>query len=210
MENLKKVYVVHYSKFKDRYNYLSNKLSELGLTDRTTWVTEIPDPSPLKCLNPHFPLKIIEVSYSHEKILKDIVTNNHEYSLILEDDVLLELIHGYDVSTFVTKCLSEMKDKNIELSWPGVIPDPHHLIRFDPEDILYHQEGNGSRCCHAYIVTSIAAQKILDHFHYFKPVDHMYNDAISLSGLKSYYSKFGFEQGTIVGKYASGLRHLGI
>lgn len=210
MKDLTKVYVVHYSKFKDRYDYLSEKLNQLGLSDKTTWVTEEKDPSFLQKLNPNFPLKIIEVAYSHEKILKEVVIKNYEYTLILEDDVLLELINEYDVSTFLQKCISEMKEKNIELCWPGRIPDPDHPTVFDPNNILYYKKGNGSRCCHAYIVTPASASKILKHFHYYKPVDHMYNDAIEFSGLKSYYSKFGFEQGTITHKYASGLRHLGV
>lgn len=210
MSLLNQIYVVHYSKFIDRYDYLSNRLKDLNLSHITKWVTELKDPSFLENISPQIPLKIKEVSFSHEICLKDIILNKHDYALILEDDVLLELINDYDVNTFLNQCVTEMKNKKIDLSWPGIIPDPNHPVRFEPTDILYYQEGNSSRCCHGYIITPTGARFILNYFHYDLPVDHMYNEAIFNSGLKSYYAKFGFNQGTITGEYASGLRHLGV
>ena len=202
---INQIFIIHHPSLKERKEYLDSKFKHYN-TQNIFWESNIYTQNDFNLLNSSLDFKSTDVSFRHQQCLKNIILNNYEYSLILEDDVILELLNNLDINVFLDKCVEEMKQKNSVLCFNGITDGIGLPSTFDLNDLIYHESGFTTRCCHSYIVANAAAKVLNTDFNYQKPVDHMYNDIIIKNNIKSYYTKFGFEQGTVVGRYKSVIR----
>lgn len=202
---INQIFIIHHPSLKERKEYLNSKFKHYNIQN-IFWESNIYQQKDFDLLNSSLDFKSTDVSFRHQQCLKNIILNNYEYSLILEDDVILELLNNLDINIFLDKCVKEMKQKNSVLCFNGITDGIGLPSTFDLNDLIYHEPGFTTRCCHSYIVSNVAAKILNTDFNYQKPVDHMYNDVIIKNNIKSYYTKFGFEQGTIVGRYKSVIR----
>jgi hypothetical protein len=207
MKDVFKIYVLHHPSLAERKKYLLSKFEEY-LLDNIVWVDEIYPQDFLKNKIAHSKMdsKSTEVSYRHYICLENIFNGEQEYGIIFEDDVILELINKFNVKDFLTMCVKKMKENNIELCFPGMALGIGLPSTFNVTDLMYHHPGNATRCAHAYIISQKCAKTFIDNFNYDIPVDHMYNNIIFNNDIKSYYTYFGLDQGTIVGTYKSTIR----
>lgn len=113
MEKINKIYVIHYEKLKERKKYLKNRLNELNLTKKTEWIIQKENfrinkklmkkiykndlniaKNKLNNFGNHEPRELtfgeLALSINHLKVWNKIVKSNSEFSLVLEDDVILE------------------------------------------------------------------------------------------------------------------------
>lgn len=113
MEKINKIYVIHYEKLKERKKYLENRLNELNLTKKTEWIIQKENfrinkklmkkiykndlniaKNKLNNFGNHEPRELtfgeLALSINHLKVWNKIVKSNSEFSLVLEDDVILE------------------------------------------------------------------------------------------------------------------------
>lgn len=92
------IYVCHHPLLVDRKDYLSKQLAKYNLSAK--WIEEY-SPNNITVPQSKYNLSLTEYSLylKHEHALQDIIKNNHEYGLILEDDVLL----GEDFNDYLIK-----------------------------------------------------------------------------------------------------------
>lgn len=201
------IYILHHPSLVERKQYLEKRIQEENIKN-IKWMDELYSESTFKDIKSNLPPKSVEVSYRHFKCLEDIL-QNHDFGLILEDDVILTLKNNYPINDFLAKVVEEMKQQNAIISFPGIVYcEGFHGLpdTFDFNPLIYHKPGFNTRCCHAYIVSKEGARILIKHFNYFNPVDIMYNELMLRHNIISYYTKFGFHQGTVIGTYPSAIR----
>ena len=207
MKDLFNIYVIHHPSLVERKKYLLDKFEKYNLSN-IEWVDEIYPKDFLKnkISTSRMDSKNTEVSYRHYVCLEKIINGDQEYGLIFEDDVVIELLNDFDVKDFLNMCVKKMKENNIELCFPGITPGIGLPSTFNITDLMYHHPDNATRCAHAYIISQKCAKEFIDNFNYNVPIDHMYNYIIQNNNIKSYYTYFGLEQGTVTGVYKSAVR----
>ena len=210
-------YVIHYTPLKERKNYM---LKELNKRSLIYYFIEDYDREKLSDKD----LKIFDINKvklsmcsnirKHICAYKKIFNNKYNYSLILEDDVILDkdfisklkialeqLPHDYDMLFIGNGC-------NLHIP----------LIERKPLKFIYKKGieeskwgGNGAtRCTDSYLVSKKCANKLLNYIFKLKeraiqkPSDFWLNEVIRELKLKIYWMEPTIvTQGTQIGKYKS-------
>jgi GR25 family glycosyltransferase involved in LPS biosynthesis len=191
--NLGKVYICHWKKLKDRKNELIEILKEENILqyefnekyDKDDW-----DIGELKKIHPYAFRKTpsgrylneseISLLLKHYDIIRELSSNNAEYLLVLEDDVIL----CDDFLDNLEKCFNELP-KDWDLVWVGTCCDLH-----EPkiENKLVYKTKRGSRCTHAYLISKTCANKILNNISKItEAIDHSFNFFIKELDLNNYW-----------------------
>eukprot|EP01084_Bolivina_argentea_P176396 305272_1 len=184
-----KTYVVHYTPLVQRKNHMIKQLNQHNLTYEFISSSE---------------KGTIHIFRQHIDCYKRIVENSDEYTLILEDDVILnknfsdilknylfELPSNYDMFF-----IGGRKEWCWKIWYAWLIPNKH-VFRKDK-----------ARYTHGYIVSKQCASKILHYLdiHTEKtPIDHWLNDVIGDLNLIVYWAEPAFVyQGTQSGLLKTG------
>lgn len=118
--------------------------------------------------------------------------------LVMEDDI--HIADGfYDM-------LAEFIDKFPEDCDIAFIGGTKDLVPVDKTSLYDCGKDYTSRCTHAYLITSEAAQKFLDVLSFDLPVDHWFNRAILGLNLNCCWTSRYFEQETVMGIEKSSIR----
>ena len=191
--NLEKVYICHWKKLNDRKKELLEILKEENILeyefnekyDKDNW-----DIDELKKLHPYAfkptssgrYLNNSEISLllKHYDIIFELSSNNIEYALVLEDDVILCDNFLYHLEN----CFKELP-KDWDLVWVGTCCNLH-----EPKigDKLAYRTNRGSRCTHAYLISKSCANKIINNVDRItEAIDHAFNFFIQELKLNNYW-----------------------
>ena len=143
------------------------------------WAKKLPSTPPR-------PLTQAEISLAHKHIecYKDIVKNQHQLSLVLEDDVIL---HNDFVNLFNSNL------ENTPIDWDFIfigsgcgLGIPHHFQQ--PKKVAYKIPHPASKCTDSYCVTYEAAKKILSTIIPFTfPIDFELNYQMERHDMNVYW-----------------------
>jgi len=162
INEIKKIFVVHFEPLAERKNYLNSALGDFDLpieyyisnSETDTLIKEnLNDYYEYNesILNRHLSLGEIAVSVSHLKIYKKILDEDIDYCLILEDDAIL-------VEDFYDKINLVMKEKsNYDFIFLSTCCNLH--VDKKNENLLY--ETSTSRCVTGYIVNKSKLENLL-------------------------------------------------
>ena len=94
MNNLPKIYIIHYAKLVDRRKYLENELQKYGITNFefiTSYQRETTDVRTLNSLINCTHMTNVQklVTFAHFDTYKKIINNSDNEAIILEDDTIL-------------------------------------------------------------------------------------------------------------------------
>ena len=180
-----KVYIIHYKELKDRRKYLEEQMDKYHLNsifideyDRDTInMNEIDVKYNENLWNKRMKglytepieksreLKLSEIcnSFSHLKALKIISESNDEYSIILEDDVIIPNKFDEKIDEIISKTPSDFEFIFFGNSFSLEILDNANLSKsIKINDRIYKKEPGKTRCVDAYIVKKESAKKILN------------------------------------------------
>lgn len=209
-------YVVHYTPLKERKKFLLNEFNKHSLIhyfiedyDREKLLDK-----DLKIFNSKFPKHQCGITLSHICAYKKIINNEYKYSLILEDDVILD-------DNFKDKLNKSLKQlpTDYDMLFIGDGCNLHiqsSIIK--PQQLIYKKcreptswGGNGAtRCTDSYLVSKKSAKKIINYISNLKegtvhmPIDWWLNKIIRDLKLEIYWMEPTIAtQGTQNGKYKS-------
>lgn len=191
--NLKKIYVCHWKKLKDRKKEVIEILDEENILeyefnekyDKDDWNID-----ELKKLYPYAFEKTpsgrylndseISLLLKHYDIIRELSNTDIEYALVLEDDVIL----CDNFLDYLKRCFDELP-KDWDLVWVGSCCNLH-----EPkiDDRLVYKTERGSRCTHAYLISKTCANKILDNIDQItEAADYAFNFFIKKLNLNNYW-----------------------
>jgi GR25 family glycosyltransferase involved in LPS biosynthesis len=210
---LSKIYLLHHKDelFKNRYDYITNRLSQENLEFELIdlykpeeidydEMTKNQDFIPIfiEQINGNsyfnFSKKISKASLSlilkHLYCWKDQIKNNYDYILVLEDDS--EIPDNF--SELLDNIVNEMRIKESELVMIGTAFDlksPNIL----KDNFIHFNYLQKTRCTHAYIISKSCSEKMINGFkNYNLPIDFKMNEVIQLEKIKVYWYEPGIKQ----------------
>jgi GR25 family glycosyltransferase involved in LPS biosynthesis len=199
-----KVYIIHYKPLKERKEYLSAKLEEFGLTEKTEWVEQFETDDSLKDISNPFniPKKLLAVNSSHIYCYKQQLINKYNNILILEDDIDLE---STNLNIYLDQAAFEFEKLDGDMAFLSTccglaVKNPK------PPTLLYYNPNYITRCTGAYIVNLRCTEKLIaacsTNFH---AIDRVLNYMIPHMGLRILWSGLPLKQGSETGKYRSNM-----
>jgi len=226
------VYIIHYSKLKDRKLYLDNFLDS-NFKD-FKFITDF-DKEKLKIVNVNetyiedpevFKEKIFELwkldnleyrklsdaeiscSFKHIQALREAANSKSEFSLILEDDVIPveKFAKGYN------KMINNLSNLNWDIVFIGSGIGKNFIYKKMGKKVLFSKpqkvEHPASNCADSYIVKKDIAKKLLTNFTTFH-LSYDWELAYQMYKLELnvyWATRPLFKQGSKTGDYASALR----
>ena len=210
-------YIIHYTPLKERKQFMLNQIDKHSLN---YYFIEKYDREKLSDKD----LKIFDTDKvklsmcsnisKHINSYRKIVNNNYKYSLILEDDVILDNKFGYKLE----KGLEQLPD-DYDMLFIGNCANLHiesSIIK--PNQIIYKKGieptswggDGGTRCTDSYLISKKCAKKLIYYISNLKegaiqmPSDWWLNQAIRDLKLEIYWMEPTIViQGTETGKYKS-------
>jgi GR25 family glycosyltransferase involved in LPS biosynthesis len=194
-----KTYVVHYDKLIERKKYMDSQLQKYNLP--CEYVSNYgKDKLTLSDKNRFRNISDAEISVClhHIECFKKIATGNNEFSLILEDDVILCNNFKNTLDTYVS---------NLPLNWDMLfIGDGCGLHisndKIQPNVYIYSKDNlpsskyglGATRCLDSYLITKKCAQKIVEkltlpNYTILCPADHWLNHVIRNNKFNVYWSE---------------------
>lgn len=186
-----KIFICHWKKLQKRKEFLLEILQNHQINNYEFVIDYDVDNWNIDEIQKEFPrifgfnpsgrkLKYSEISLSlkHIKIIKE-VAQSSDYALVLEDDVIL-------CDNFKEEFLKSFNQlpENWDLAWVGTCCNLHA----QPLPGKRISKTYGSRCTHAYIISSQCAKKILDELKYCNNgADFYYNYLIQKYQLNNYW-----------------------
>lgn len=190
---LKNIYICHWKKLKERKLNLISQLTNQNISnysfienyDKDEW-----DINQLKVLYPYAFNKTpsgrfltnneISLLLKHYQIIKNLSCGEDDYTLVLEDDVVLcdNFLNNLE------KSYNELP-KNWDLLWVGTCCNLHEPI---VSNKLVYKTDRGSRCTHAYLISKNCSIKILNNIGQItEAIDHAFNFFIKNLNLNNYW-----------------------
>ena len=192
--NVDKIYICHWSKLTQRKQDLHEHLLNKGLKDflwiepfdTETWdIPQIQKEYPSiftttsKALGRLAKFSEISLTLKHCHVIKEIIANNYNTTLILEDDAVLSENFSEDFNSYITQLPPDW-----DIAWVGTCCGLHAPLEQNKN--IYRM--NGSRCTHAYIISLNGAKKILTTLHTADQTpDFLYNRWIEELNLNSFW-----------------------
>ena len=209
-------YVIHYTPLKERKQFLLNEFNKHSLIyyfdedyDRENLSDE-----DLKIFDTKFPKSQCGITLSHINAYRNIMNNEYKYSLILEDDVILDDKFGDKLN----KGLEQLPD-DYDMLFIGNGCCLHiESSKIKPGQFIYKKCGEptnwggngGTRCTDSYLVSKKGAKKLMSYISKLKegainmPIDWWLNEVIRDLKLEIYWMEPTIvTQGTQTGKYKS-------
>jgi GR25 family glycosyltransferase involved in LPS biosynthesis len=147
----------------------------------------------------------ISIYLKHQYCFDEQIKNNFETILILEDDVDLP----DNFNDHLKKCMKEFNLHKPKLD--GLMLGSCCNINFENivnSKLVYYQEGQLTRCCHAMVFTLNAAQKIIKNIKTINyPIDHKLNYIIKKEDLKIGWVEPSIKQKSEIGLFKSSIVH---
>lgn len=192
MINVDHIYVCHWSKLRERKEYLIDHLGKLGINDyhfvecfdKAKWdIKQIEKDYPkvlgLTTSNTQLNYSEISLVLKYCWAIRDAYNNGYESVLMLEDDVEL---HPDFVNLF--NDFKSQLPEDWDLAWVGSCLNLH--ARTVPNQNVYRV--NGSRCTHAFMVSKNCINKIINDVHNVNnAADHYFNGLIEKFNLNNYW-----------------------
>ncbi len=185
-------YICHYSKLRERKQYLRKHFSNIGLEkyefvelfDKETWNLNEIQPQYPKIFGPTprgtF-LKKSEISLTLKYcwIINDAYKKKYKSILLFEDDVKLS-----DNFIELFNDFTSQLPLDWDIAWVGSCLDLH--AKTEPNKNVYQM--NGSRCTHAFMISDSCIHKIINHIKYADDcADFYFNQLIEKFNLKNYW-----------------------
>jgi glycosyl transferase, family 25 len=209
-------YVIHYTPLKERKQFLLNEFNKHSLIyhfiedyDRENLSNE-----DLRIFNTKFPKSQCGITLSHIHSYRKIVNNNYKYSLILEDDVILDDNFGYKLEKGLTHLPNDYdmlfigNGANLHIE-PSIIKPKQLIYKKCREPTNWGGDG-GTRCTDSYLISKKCAKKLINYISKLKegsiqmPIDWWLNQVIRDLQLEIYWMEPTIvTQGTETGKYKS-------
>jgi GR25 family glycosyltransferase involved in LPS biosynthesis len=213
-------YVIHYTPLKERKQFMLNEIDKHSLNYYfiEKYDREKLSDQDLKMFNT-YKLKLSEVSLTRKHIdaYRKIVNNNYKYSLILEDDVILDDNFGYKLEKGLTHLPDDYdmlfigNGANLHIE-PSIIK-PNQLIYKKCREPTNWGGNGGTRCTDSYLISKKCAKKLINYISKLKegsiqmPSDWWLNQVIRDLQLEIYWMEPTIvTQGTETGKYNSSIR----
>ena len=122
IENIDKINICHYTPLKERYTHMNKQSEKYNIKDKLLFITEY-DRENLSDIDTiifdKIKLKMCEISLflKHIQSMKNIISSNKDYGIIMEDDVIFKdnFINNFNE---VTKILPE----DFDIIYTGVFP----------------------------------------------------------------------------------------
>lgn len=192
MLNVDKVYIPHWSKLKERKEYLKEHLQSRGILeysfvehfDKETWnvedvKNEYPNVFSVDKFGRKLNLSEISLLLKYCWIIKDSHKNQYDSILILEDDVEL---HPDFVELFNT--FKGELPEDWDIAWVGSCLNLHAPAT--PNKHVYRAQG--SRCTHAFAINKCCIEKIVKEVTNFcSAADHQFNTLIEQLHLNNFW-----------------------
>ena len=185
LDQIDKIYIIHYPKLIERKQYLINYFKEHNITNyefyeentRDSITTEKMD----KYLKRGSRMRIphICITISHIEIYQKIIENNYKKCLILEDDAIF-------CDKFVEQFNLYMKSipDDFEL---GFINSGCNLHANTIQNKIWYKEFRTRTCC-GYIITNTTCNKLLKTIIPFRDaIDHELNRQILINNIQTYW-----------------------
>ena len=206
-----KIYVIHYKKLEERKQHISSQFQEQGIRNvEFISLDRDDDELDLSLFEYNYSKTQIAISLSHMKAYEDIVTNNLDYGIILEDDVLL-------CEHFLKKLSNYLKQLPADFSalflGEGCGIKEH---RVKPERLLPYQntylmeEFNKTKCTDSYIISRQCANNLVNYLSNMRykinePIDWWLNKPLrEIPNTDVYWCEPTLaKQGTITGLFHS-------
>jgi GR25 family glycosyltransferase involved in LPS biosynthesis len=189
--NVDKVYMTHFKPLVDRKTRIQDHIEFdlMWMEDEPTeqyWTYSEEEWRKRAGAMGHRRLRVSEISLAHKHIeaYKDIVTNQHPTSLVLEDDVVLCNNFEQHFNLFLSQTPDDWdfiyigSGCNLRVDWCAV----------DPNQPAYKKRHPASKCTDSYCITQVAAQKILNTIIPFSlPIDWELNYQMGLHDMNVYW-----------------------
>lgn len=186
------IYVCHYSKLRERKQYLRKHFSEVGLEkyefvelyDKETWNTkelekEYPKIFGLTPRQTKLKKSEISLTLKYCWIIKDAFEKKYKSILLFEDDVRLadNFIHNFNNFT-------NQLPEDWDMAWVGSCLNLHAQTEANKNVYLM----NGSRCTHAFMMSDKCINKIINDINHADDcADFYFNQLIEKFNLKNYW-----------------------
>ena len=209
-------YVIHYTPLKERKQFLLNEFNKHSLIyhfiedyDRENLSDE-----DLKIFDTKFHKSQCGITLSHINAYRNIMNNEYKYSLILEDDVILDDNFGDKLNKGLKKLPDDYDmlfiGNGCNLHIPFNKIRPHKFIYKKCREPTNWGGNGGTRCTDSYLVSKKGAKKLMSYISKLKegainmPIDWWLNEVIRDLKLEIYWMEPTIvTQGTQTGKYKS-------
>lgn len=194
MKKIDRYYMCHYTKLEERKKYVQNVVSEYNID--LHWILDY-DKEVLNQeeLSKKFPflfsdkngkkLSVAEISLvmKHYYAFQDTVSNNYDNVVVFEDDIILCEDFGKKIDSYI----NQLPD-DYDILWIGTCCNLHSP-QLNPNLNVYLNR-HGSRCTHAYVISSQGCKKLLDFFHnIYQPIDWYFNTAVRTLNMNNYWAE---------------------
>ena len=185
MISIDKVFIIHYTKLKERKINILNQLKDNNITNYEfidKYDREIVSTETIHSYINNLQLTIAErcVGIAHIETYKKIIENNYKFCLILEDDIIL-------TDNFIDKLNKYLECMPNDLDLGFLVDGCNfHANNITSSQIWYNM--HAGRTASAYLITNTACAKILTTIiPFYMPIDHQLNIEIKTHNLQSYW-----------------------
>jgi GR25 family glycosyltransferase involved in LPS biosynthesis len=189
MIDIDHIYVIHYKPLVERKQYLTNKFSELNITNYTFYEEYSRDTTSEETMDKYYKYKSLHlnsvqkcITIAHIEVYKDIVKKQYKRCLILEDDAIL----AYDFANRL-RLYNERLPYDFDI---GSLNDGCglHAQNINPSVIWYYVQS--LRTCCAYIISNDCCIKLLKTIIPFsEAIDWELNVQIQKHDLRVYWAE---------------------
>jgi GR25 family glycosyltransferase involved in LPS biosynthesis len=127
----------------------------------------------------------------HMDAWKDIVVNNIDNAMILEDDC--EIPYGF--LEYSKRILTQHTESQFDITMIGTTEGFRSPSYDGQNEKVFHHPLQKTRCTHCYIISSEAAQKMIEGFGNINlPIDFKMNEVIQINRMKIGWVEPGLKQ----------------
>lgn len=184
LELLNKIYILNYKPLVERHKKLEKFFNDKPYKNKIMFIDSEPLKNP-KVENQKITIAEYSLMYKHALAVKDQIDNQHQYVLVMEDDVVLPMQNNIIFEDFIDRCMREWIILDSDMMICGGSKNLE-VKNIEKNKYVYYRTIYNSRYSHAYIVNLRCADKIYNHFNTktHLPVDHLINEFVLVYHLK--------------------------